>query len=142
MERLKKHKEEQMFLCVELRARRGLEVPLSGPWLLNFLYEVLSDYGQSVVQPIAWIGYCFAFGFLALGVTSRFNGTHLTRDTAVVLSFANIFSFLPIRREIMTDEMIKGLSYWVQAIGVFQSLFGAILLFLVGLALRNRFRLK
>ena len=58
------------------------------------------------------------------------------------MSFANIFSFLPIKREIMTPAMIDGLSNLAQIIGVMQSLLGVILLFLLGLALRNRFRMK
>ena len=67
---------------------------------------------------------------------------HLTRAGAVALSFANIFSFLPIKREIMTPEMIAGLSNLAQIVGVAQSLLGGILLFLLGLALRNRFRMR
>jgi hypothetical protein len=46
------------------------------------------------------------------------------------------------KREIMTQAMIDGLSNLAQIVGVMQSLLGAILLFLIGLALRNRFRMK
>jgi Pentapeptide repeats (9 copies) len=142
MERLKKHEDEQIFFRKELRARRGLAQAVSGAWLLNFLYEALSDYGQSVGRPAFWLVICFASGYFIFAGTHVFNGTHLTREKAAALSFANIFSFLPMRREIMTDELIKGLTSWAQAIGVVQSLLGAILLFLFGLALRNRFRMK
>jgi uncharacterized protein YjbI with pentapeptide repeats len=142
MERLKKHEDEQMFFRRELRARRGLESPLSGAWLLNFLYEALSDYGQSICRPLVWILLCFAIGYFIFAGTHVFNGTHLTRARAATLSFANIFSFLPIKREIMTPAMIDGLSNWAQMIGVLQSLLGAVQLFLLGLALRNRFRMR
>jgi hypothetical protein len=142
MERLKKHEDEQRFFRRELRARRGLETTLSGGWLLNFLYEALSDYGQSVGRPLLGIVVCFAVGFFIFQGTPVFNGTHLTRTGAAALSFANIFSFLPIKREIMTQAMIDGLSNLAQIVGVMQSLLGAILLFLIGLALRNRFRMK
>jgi uncharacterized protein YjbI with pentapeptide repeats len=37
-----------VFFGKELRARRRLESPLSAARLLNFLYEALSDYGQSI----------------------------------------------------------------------------------------------
>jgi hypothetical protein len=80
---------------------------LSATRLLNFLYEALSDYGQSIGRPLLWIVVSFAIGYFFAG-TPVFNGTHLTRAGAVALSFANIFSFLPIRREIMTPEMIAG----------------------------------
>src|SRR5689334_21077830 len=101
MERLKKHEDEQMIFRKELRARRVLIQPLSGAWLLNFLYEALSDYGQSVGRPILWLVVFFAIGFFICQGTPVFNGTHLTRSGAAALSFANIFSFLPIKREIM-----------------------------------------
>jgi len=142
MERLKKHEDEQRFFRKELRARRRLESPLSAARLLNFLYEALSDYGQSIGRPVLWIVVCFAIGYFVFAGTPVFNGTHLTRAGAVALSFANIFSFLPIKREIMTPEMIAGLSNLAQIVGVAQSLLGGILLFLLGLALRNRFRMR
>ena len=62
---------------------------------------------------------------------------------AAKLSFANIFVFLPNKREVMmTDRMVTCLSNTTQAVSATQSLFGVVLLFLVGLALRNRFRMK
>jgi hypothetical protein len=142
MERLKKHEDEQRFFRKELRARRALESPLSVAWYLNFVYGALSDYGQSVVRPILGIVACFAIGCFVFAFAPVFNGTHLIGERAAALSFANIFSFLPIKREIMTPAMIEGLSDLAQIIGAVQSLVGAILLFLLGLALRNRFRMK
>jgi hypothetical protein len=61
---------------------------------------------------------CFAIGYFVFAGTPVFKGTHLTRAGAVALSFANIFSFLPIKREIMTPEMIAGLSNLAQIVGV------------------------
>lgn len=61
---------------------------------------------------------------------------------AVRLSFANIFVFLPDKREIMTPEMIACLSDTTRAVSPLQSVCGVALLFLFGLALRNRFRMK
>ncbi len=42
----------------------------------------------------------------------------------------------------MTSEMVAGLSSVAQIAGAVQSLFGALLLFLLGLALRGRFRMR
>jgi hypothetical protein len=142
MERLKKHEDEQFFFRKELRARRGLVPPRSGAWLLNYLYEASSDYGQSIGRPLLWLLGVFTIGAAFFAGTPVFNGSRMPILRAAGLSFANVFSFLPLKREIMTTEMIDGLSSAAQIIGVVQSLLGLLLLFLAGLALRNRFRMR
>ena len=137
MERLKKHEDEQFFFREELRARRGLTSPWSGAWLLNYLYEVLSDYGQSLSRPLLWLFSVFAVGFSFFAVAPVFYGARMTVAHAALISFANIFSFLPITREV-----IAGLSGAAKIIGAIQSIVAALLLFLLGMALRNRFRMK
>ena len=62
----------------------------------------------------------------------------MTLSSAASLSFAHIFSFLPVKREIM----ISDLSSVAQIVCAVQSLLGALLLFLLGLALRGRFRMR
>ena len=141
MERLKKHEDEQFFFRKELRARRGLS-RRPGEWLLNSLYEISSDYGQSVSFPALWLVALFLVGFFVFVNAPVFNGAPLPILSAAGLSLANIFSFLPAKREIMTKEMIDGLAAPAQFLGGIQSLLGVILLFLVGLALRTRFRMK
>jgi hypothetical protein len=142
MERLKKHEDEQYFFRQELRARRGLMSPWSGAWLLNYLYEASSNYGQSIGRPLLWLFGLFAISTAFFAGAPVFNGSRMPIPRAAWLSFANIFSFLPIKREIMTAEMIDGLSNAAQIVGVVQSLLGLVLLFLVGLALRSRFRMR
>jgi hypothetical protein len=66
----------------------------------------------------------------------------MTMSGAAGLSFANIFSFLPLTREIMSADTVASLSRAAQIIGVVQSVLGALLLFLLGLALRTRFRMR
>jgi hypothetical protein len=65
-----------------------------------------------------------------------------SRIIALKLSFANVFVFLPDKREIMTTDMIGCLSDTTRAVSAIQSISGVALLFLFGLALRNRFRMK
>ena len=142
MERLKKHEDEQFFFRKELRARRGLLRSWSMPWLVNYAYEASSVYGQSVVWPIFWLLVVFEFGTAVFALFPVFNGAPMSIPSAVGLSAANIFSFLPIKREIMTAEMVAGLSAAAQFVGTVQSLLGVVLLFLLGLALRNQFRMK
>jgi uncharacterized protein YjbI with pentapeptide repeats len=145
MERLKKHEDEQSFFRKELRARRGLDAATSGAWLLNYVYEASSDYGQSIGRPVFWLVVLFLVGFFVFANALVSNGAPMNAEVelraitfAARLSFANIFSFLPIRREINTTD----LSFVAQIFGALQTLFGVVLLFLLGLALRSRFRMR
>jgi uncharacterized protein YjbI with pentapeptide repeats len=143
MERLKKHEDEQTFFRRELRARRGLVRALSGEWLLNFAYQASSDYGNSINRPLLWLFVVFAAGTAIFARAPLYCGASMPIKLAAKLSFANIFVFLPDKREIMmTDKMVVCLSNTTQAVSAAQSLFSVVLLFLLGLALRNRFRMR
>jgi uncharacterized protein YjbI with pentapeptide repeats len=143
MERLKKHEDEQNFFRRELRARRGLVRTLSGGWFLNLAYQALSAYGDSVTRPLLWMTGVFAVGTTIFARAPLYCGAPMPIKLAAKLSFANIFVFLPDKREIMMNsKMIECLSNTTQAVSAAQSLFSVVLLFLFGLALRNRFRMK
>jgi len=159
MERLKKYEDEQFFFRKELRARRGLISPQFffrkelrarrrlvspgfGAWLLNYFYEASSDYGQSIGRPLLWLFVVFVIGSAIFAGTPVSNGTRMTIPGAAGLSFANIFSFLPLTHEFMIAEMTVGLSSAAKIVSVVQSVLGALLLFLLGLALRTRFRMR
>ena len=144
MERLKKDEDEQNFFRRELRARRGLVRPLSGGWLLNLVYQASSDYGNSISGPLLWLFGVFAAGASIFARASLHCGKAMSIKLAAKLSFANIFVFLPDKREIMMADktMVDCLSNTTQAVSAAQSLLGVVLLFLLGLALRNRFRMK
>jgi hypothetical protein len=142
MERLKKHDDEQSFFRKELRARRGLVSPWSAAWLLNYTYEISSGYGQSMLRPTLWLLAVFVVGVAVFAGSPVFEGMPMTVPRAASLSFVNIFSFLPIKREIMTADMVAGLSSAAQIVGVVQSLLGLVLLFLLGLAMRSRYRMR
>jgi len=142
MERLKKHEDEQRFFAKELRARRGLTSRLGGNWIMNILYEYTSNYGISVARPIVWLTATFLAGALFFALAPIYHGSPLSLDRAASFSFANLFSFLPYKREIMSDQLFNGLSPGAKTAEVVQSIFGITLLFLLGLGLRNRFRMK
>jgi len=144
MERLKKHEDEQTFFRKELRARRGL---FRGPgaWLLNFIYEAASDYGNSLVRPLLWLVGVFVVGaviFMRAAAPLPSCTSILSTDLAVKISFANVFVFLPDKREIMTPEVLSCWSNTARAVSAAQSISSVVLLFLLGLAIRNRFRMK
>jgi hypothetical protein len=144
MERLKKHEDEQKFFRRELRARRRLLWASPGDWLLNFLYERSSDYGLSVIRPLFWLFFVFAAGTAFFAGYPLYCGAPMPITLAAELSGANILVFLPNKREIMMDtKVVDCLSNTATvAISTAQSLLGVVLLFLLGLALRNRFRMR
>jgi Pentapeptide repeats (9 copies) len=144
MERLKKHEDEQFFFRKELRSRRVLTRPLSGKWSLNFLYQISSSYGLSVALPVIWLLALFVLGgatFYFVHATTP-DATALTIQHAAALSFGNIFPFVPSSHDFLSETPFSGWFRIEKAVGVGQTLIGTPLLFLLGLALRNRFRMK
>jgi uncharacterized protein YjbI with pentapeptide repeats len=142
MERLKKHQDEQFFFGKEMRARRGLAFIGSGSWLLNYTYWLFSDYGQSILRPLLGLLGVFVIGAGILWQYGVMRGMHMKMPAAIGLSFANIFSFLSIKREMMAPEFLQTLSRTGHLVSVMQSLLGVLLLFLIGLALRNKLRMR
>lgn len=145
MERLKKHEDEQSFFRRELRARRGLVPVLSGAWLLNVAYQVSSNYGASVSRPISLLVAVFAFGFYV------FSGAPLilaavdleAMPHAAAVSFANILPVVPITHDIASAAHSGvGMTRMGKVVGIMQTLLSLPLLFLLGLAIRNRFRMR
>ncbi|MBR1270459.1 pentapeptide repeat-containing protein [Bradyrhizobium sp. AUGA SZCCT0222] len=143
MERLKKHEDEQSFFRRELRARRALIRKLSGSWILNILYELFSDYGNSFIRPVLWLIGVFAAGIAIFTKVPLCAGEPMPFKLAVKLSFSNIFVILPDRRELVKAvQDVDCFSNTTQAINAAQSISGVVLLFLLGLALRNWYRMK
>jgi uncharacterized protein YjbI with pentapeptide repeats len=140
MERLKKHEDEQRFFRKELQARRRLLRTSPGEWLLNGVYQVSSDYGNSFIRPLLWLLVVFAAGAAIFARAPIHCGMPMPIRLAIKFSFSNIFVFLPDKREI--PEMTACLSDTTRFVSALQSVSGVLLLFLLGLALRNRFRMK
>ncbi|MBI1868762.1 MAG: pentapeptide repeat-containing protein [Methylocystis sp.] len=136
MERVKKHADEQFFFAQELRARRALEPRWSLQRSLNWAYEISSGYGQSVARPIFWLVVLFAPGAVFFALAPVHGDAPLAYDVAAGLSVTNLFSLLPYKPK------VEELSAWAKIIGDIQSVLGLVLLFLLGLALRNRFRMR
>lgn len=153
MERLKKYEDEQSFFAKELRARRAL---LWFKWLdggradgertksafgalLNWAYEVFSGYGLSIGSPLFWLVVLFAVGADIFAWAPVHKGIPLPYDVAESLSLTNLLPLLPYK---VDNDIIIHLSPLAKIIGNLQSFLAIILLFLLGLALRNRFRMK
>lgn len=142
MERLKKHEDEQRFFCKELRARRELVSFWTAAWFFNYLYEALSDYCQSTSKPLLWLCGLFLLVSAVFAWVPDITGTSMTIPQAASLSFASIFAIFPIPKGIMASDVFATLSSTAQIIVVVESFFGTLLLFLLGVALRNRFRMR
>ena len=152
------HEKDGEFFAGEMLAKRGTETTGFFGLLFNTIYWWLSDFGQSFVRPIGWlIASYLVFAAACL---------YLIRDTLTLsdrLWFAADYSFrnmLPLFGSLFrfasapTDHVS-----WYQktydclgdagvdidqliSLGIAQSMIGTVLLFLLLLALRNKFRLK
>ncbi|RFB78537.1 pentapeptide repeat-containing protein [Methylovirgula sp. 4M-Z18] len=139
MDRLKKHADEQFFFRKELRVRRMLEKSPSAR-ALDWLYEISSDYGGSVKRPLEWIGGILAVSLCTI-TASRYCYGHEkfwtafrhARDNTV----GNFISFLSSAKDLSSHS-----STFEKYVGILEGFSTAIFLFLLILALRNKFRLK
>lgn len=142
MERLKKHEDEQFFFCKELRAWRELVPFWTAAWLFNYLYAVLSDYGHSTSRPLLWLSGLFLLVFAVFGWVPEITGTSMTIPQAASLSFASIFAIFPMPKGIMAPHVFSSLCSTAKIIVVVEAFFGTLLIFLLGVALRNQFRMR
>lgn len=162
MERLKKHEDEQFFFGKELRARRALlwftainkggqrtepeksrtlseRVDAGFRWLLNWSYDFFSGYGLSIGRPLVALGALLCVGAVIFATTNSLDDGPLGPWEALELSATNLISFLPFKPDKWVTAHLSTNAKWL---GNAQSFFGLVLLFLLGLALRNRFRMK
>lgn len=138
MERLKKHEDELKFFALEMRAKRVVDGKRLPAGLMNAAYDVFSAYGRSVARPfhLMWI-----VGFMAVIIENvpKTNGNLPATAEAWGLSLANTFAILPFIKDAVSRNELAPLT---TILGVIQGSIGALMLFLIGLGLRNRFRLK
>ena len=134
MEALKRHEAELFFFAKELEALRHCP-PRGRAWLIS-LYGAVSDYGRSVWRPLATgaaVWYSGAIGYRLL--------TDWEAGKAVGFSAASLGGVLGARRETFPGVMAAA-DWPVALLATGQSILGAVLIFLIGLALRNRFRIR
>jgi len=152
------HEKDGEFFAGEMLAKRGFETTTFFGLLFNSIYWWLSDFGQSFVRPLIWL--CASFLTFAASCLFLIRGALTLEDR---LWFAADFSFrnmLPLFGSLFRFTVApEGHVSWYQrtynclrdarvdidrlvALGIFQNLIGTVLLFLLLLALRNKFRLK
>lgn len=120
-----------------------------GSWWQRLPYRafgLFSDFGHSLGRPACWLmvvwmaGAAATFGWLAWPDPTLTDMDKLL--TSAGFSFSNLFAFLGFTRLYFDAEFIANLPRALKFLAASQTVAGVILLFLLGLGLRNRFRLK
>ena len=147
MNELHKPDAEQFFGRQEIRCDGYLGGRFNR-WLTQ-TYGLISDYGFSVGRPAvglllvvlsAWALLPWVCGLWPASCPAP--GSPLSIFAELGLSFSNTFAFLGFHRLYFDPDLLRAREGWMQWLGAAQSMLGVVLLFFLGLGLRNRFRLK
>lgn len=134
------HEAELDFYGRELRAKRAAVGGATG--FLISLYEWSCGFGASVGLPLVWLFGLWASGPPFCRALLRLEGSaEIDGLTLYGFSLASVGGFFGMRKEFFS-EFMKDLPGTVLALSGAQSLLGAVFVFLLGLSLRNRFRIK
>lgn len=126
-----------------------------------YWFETLSDFGNSILRPTLWLSLLWAIGCLIFWFDSHCTADWIGRmdiwydkhcadkiwsygpdDWKVFAqSFSNLFPYLGFQKVFLKDYM-NNASGTIAAFTMFQTLMGTLLLFLIGLGIRTRFRLR
>lgn len=152
------HEKDSEFFGYEMMAKRGHETVGRIPLFINSIYWHLSNYGQSYLRPICGMAFSwFVFWLLAIGLTTPQMGTLKAFSFSALHSLLNIvpvFGLLlrtnstPEKHNswyVKTYEQLRVDGFNVDLLTTFtvlQQIIGTVLLFLLFLGLRNKFRLK
>lgn len=135
MDRLKKHEDELDFFALELQSRSVLVGPVRG--LPIALYGLLSEYGRSYLRPLVAL-----FVAAAIGAGAFWYFDARTIEEALGLGVANTLNVFGFRKEFFDASCIESLPAGLKIVAALQTILGTILLFLIGLGIRNKFRMK
>lgn len=152
------HEKDGEFFAGEMLAKRGTETTGFFGLLFNTIYWWLSDFGQSFVLPLLWLGVSFlsfaaACLYLIRGALTWTDRLWFAADYSfrnMLPLFGSLFRFAPAPKDHVswyqkTYEKLATGGVDIDrliSLGIAQSLIGTVLLFLFLLALRNKFRLK
>ncbi|MEP3296090.1 MAG: hypothetical protein ABJO27_06350 [Pseudoruegeria sp.] len=112
----------------------------------HWWYGFISDFGQSIFRPAAALFCVWLAGVVCFLAHYEWQKSMAGQDYSTGLpwglSFTNLFSFLGMGRRFFGAAFYVNLPHWMVFISGAQTILGVILLFFLGLGLRNRFRLK
>jgi hypothetical protein len=141
----KDHELALVFHANEMRAKRWHKTRWLASWA-DMAYSLLSDYGQSVSRPlmslvITW--FIFAGAYASIAKNFLWNSCY---QWLQMMGFSIVHSMplLPIGRSVRKaafEGYFVDCQSYVFALMTVQSIASLLLIFLVGLGLRNRFRI-
>ncbi len=140
------HERELDFFAKELKAKRFYET--KGLSLIpSYLYEWTSDFGRSLWRPI----FCLIMTAVYFGELYGVQGLKYATSpleplwNGMKLSLAIMVPFAAVSRTALLEarDALFGpdISFWMYFAMVFEGVLAVIFIFLIGLALRNRFRI-
>ena len=131
---------EQFFHRMEMRCKGKIDGGAYG--LMHEMFDAVSEYGNNVFRPVGWLFVVWLSGAIAKlqAVQGCLLPDYHSIPNAMGWSFANLFPLFGFRGLYLEDQSC--LHYLLQVTGGVQTVAGLVLLFLLGLGLRNRFRLR
>jgi hypothetical protein len=142
----KDHQNELRFFAEELRAKLGHETKDLRAIVLSRLYEWFSDFGQSVALPLYWLLGLIVVSWL-VRVAACLPASSNALEAHLAMSFADTFLLVgsekwglraaAIGRAVCSTDF----GLWQHVGALLQSALSIVLVFLIGLGLRNRFKM-
>ena len=151
MKQIENYQQEVFFLGKELDAKRRVHWLNKAyfRWFPSLVYKLFSDYGTSLARPVGGLLCLIAsFGALVFWLTAREKAEALGMMEWVELGMQSLwFSAryaLPLIGPIdeWNQAISQSLPSGILVFTVGQTILGVLFLFLIGLALRNRFRIR
>ncbi len=144
-EQFKHHEEALEFNALESKATRWVHEHSFFKNVLDMCYSFFSNYGRSVLRPLfalitTWLLFAGIYSYFAVKWCLTLRSYWDMFQLAAINSLPFVPIGKPLRDEVFTEyslDLITGLSL----IMGFQSLVSVVLIFLIGLGLRNQFRL-
>lgn len=142
----KDHEQALNFNVMEMQAKRWHQ-NTGASLFLEFIFQKSSDYGRSEFRPFMWMVAVWSLWswFYFLLSDAMQNSLFDKIFTAVTFSVGQMIPFVPISRAARSDgaellfpgDQLPNAVIWLAS---FQSVISIILIFLIGLSLRNRFK--
>lgn len=105
-------------------------------------FHLLSNYGFSIFRPLVGLACVWGVGVLAIWIyCPEFWDSDQDRWKPYFQSLANIVPYLGLKK-LYLSEFLKDSPPWLIGVSILQTVFGSLLIFLFGLGLRTRFRLR
>ena len=142
----KNHDQALNFNVMEMQAKRWHNTTKAG-LVFEFLFQKASDYGRSEFYPFMWMLFFWSiWAGIYYYLSDCLNNDPIKKIwTAATFSVGQMVSFVPISRDARSDgaellfpgDQLPNAVIWLASA---QSLISIILIFLIGLSLRNRFK--